>query len=63
MSYTCYAEKDKDAGGGYYKVTFLVNNNRAVLTRSFDSPYLARLFVNKLKHSTRCTLLSYPVFS
>lgn len=61
MSETCYSEND--TGKGYFKVTFLVNASRVRLTRSFDSPYLARKFVDKLKHSRRCTLLSYPVFN
>lgn len=61
MSETCYSEND--TGEGYYKVTFLVNASRVKLTRSFDSPYLARKFVNKLRHSRRCTLLSHPLFN
>lgn len=61
MSEICYSEND--TGKGYYKVTFLVNASRVKLTRSFDSPYLARKFVNKLKHSRRCTLLSHPSFN
>lgn len=48
---------------GFYNVTFLVNATGARLTRSFDSEYLARKFVNKLKFSKRCTLLSCPLFS
>ena len=46
----------------YYNVTFIVNATRETLTRSFDSEYLAWKFVNKLKHSKRCTLVSYPLF-
>lgn len=59
-SQTCYA--DADVGSGYYKVTFFVNQTGAKLTRSFDSEYLAWKFVNKLKYSKRCTLISYPLF-
>ena len=59
MNEVCYA--GNDTGMGYYKVTFLVNSTRVKLTRSFDSPYLARRFVNKLMRSRRCTPLSYPV--
>lgn len=46
---------------GYYKVTFL--NERGVrLVRGFDSVYLARQFVNKIRKSSRCTLVSYSGF-
>lgn len=47
---------------GFYEVTFIVNETKARVTRRFDSPYLARKFVNKLRYSKRCTLLAYPVF-
>ncbi len=50
-----------NAAFGYYNVTFIVNETRQKLTKSFDSPYLARVFVNKLRHSKRCTLVSYPL--
>lgn len=43
-----------------YPVVF--QNEKGVrLTREFDSPYLAARFVNKLRHSKRCTLISYPI--
>ena len=45
-----------------YKVTFLNETNQK-LTRGFDSEYLARKFVQKIKHSKRCTLISYPLFT
>lgn len=57
---TYYANHDQ--GTGYYKVTFIVNATREKLTRSFDSEYLAYKFVNKLRYSKRCTLVSYPLF-
>lgn len=62
MNNVTYANKYND---GYYKVTFVVNQTREKLTRGFDSPYGARKFVNKLRYSKRCTLISYPteVFS
>lgn len=56
---TCYA---RETPPYYYNVTFIVNATREQLTRSFDSEYLAWKFVNKLKHSKRCTLVSYPLF-
>ena len=50
-----------DECAGYYKVTFIVKDGDGTkLTRGFDSPYLAKKFINKLKHSKRCLLVSYP---
>jgi len=46
----------------YYNVRFIINATGVKLTKSFESPYNARQFVNKLKHSKRCTLVSYPLF-
>lgn len=60
MAETHYATND--ISSGYYKVCFVVNATKMELTRSFDSEYLARKFVNKLKHSKKCTLLAYPLF-
>ena len=51
-----------DDGFGFYKVTFREKKTGAILHRSFDSPYLCRRFVEKLKRSKRCTLMSYPNF-
>lgn len=51
-----------DMSVGYYQVVFIVRETGQRLTRGFDSPYLARKFVNKLKHSRRCILVSYPNF-
>ena len=56
----CYAAENHDVG--YYKVTFIVNATKERLTRGFDTPAEARVFVNKLKHSKRCTVTSYPIF-
>lgn len=52
---TLYANDDK--GRGFFKVFFMVNDTGVRLVRSFDSAYLARGFVNKLRNSKRCTLL------
>lgn len=52
----CYAG---EASRYRYNVTFIVKSSSEVLTKSFDSPYLARQFVNKLKHSKRCSLISH----
>ncbi len=43
-------------------VVFL-NEHGERCTRFFDSAYQCRLFVNKLRHSKRCKLVSYPSFS
>jgi hypothetical protein len=56
----CYASDKKDIG--WYRVTFVVNATGERLTRGFDSESQARVFVNKLKHSKRCTVTSYPLF-
>lgn len=56
---TCYAN---EAPPYYYNVTFIVNETGEKLIKSFDSEFLARKFVNKLRYSKRCTLVSYPLF-
>lgn len=33
------------------------------VTKTFDSAYHCRLFINKLKHSKKCVLVSYPNFN
>lgn len=45
---------------GVNRVVFVVNATGKKLCRDFESPYLAHLFVNKLKHSRKCRLVSYP---
>ncbi len=45
-----------------YVVTFIVVDTKTTVSRRFTSEYLARKFVNKLKHSKRCRLVSYPLF-
>lgn len=57
---TCYSTRDTSKG--YYKVTFIVNATRQKLTRSFHSEHQAYLFVNKLKYSKKCTLVSHTSF-
>lgn len=47
---------------GYYKVTYIVNESGVKVVKGFDSPYLAKKLVNKLKRSKKCTLVSYPYF-
>ena len=60
QSQTCYLSNDE--GTGYYKVVFFVPETGQKLVKSFDSEYMVRKFVNKLKHSRRCRLVSYPLF-
>ena len=43
------------------RVTFRTSDGK-IICRDFESPYLAKQFVNKLKHSRRVTLISYPHF-
>lgn len=47
--------------GHGYSVEYLVHKSNTRLVRVFDSPYLARKFVNRLRHSKKCTLISYPI--
>ena len=46
---------------GFYKVCF-INEKGIRLIRGFDSPYEARKFVQKIRKSNRCTLVSYSGF-
>lgn len=46
---------------GKLEVVFLVKETGAKVTKVFDSPYRCRLFVNKLKHSKRLSLIAYPI--
>lgn len=50
---------DYDICPGFYRVVFFSEKGEK-LCKGFDSPYLCRKFVNKLRHSRRCTLVSYP---
>lgn len=40
-----------------------INERGSRVTKTFDSEFLCRKFVNKLKRSKRCTLVSYPLFN
>ena len=53
---------DEKSVSGDYDVTYIVNETGAKLTRSFRSELAAYKFVNKLRHSKRCTLVAYPFF-
>lgn len=56
---TCYANQTPPY---YHNVTFIVRETGEKLIKSFESEYMAYKFVNKLKHSKRCVLVSYPSF-
>lgn len=43
-------------------VRFIVVATGAVVDKYFDSYYRCRNFVNKLRHSSKCRLVSYPNF-
>ena len=57
MSRAFYPE-DINSKHGYYTVVYIVRATGKKLAMSFDSPYKADKFINKLKHSTRCDLVS-----
>lgn len=40
-----------------------INERGTRVEKLFDSVYLCRKFVNKLKHSKRCVLVSHPNFN
>ena len=44
-------------------VTYIVKKTGRVIKKEFDSEFLCRKFVNKIKHSKVCELVSYPVFN
>lgn len=44
------------------RVVFQVIKTGSFVEKTFDSEYLCRKFVNKLRHSTRCRLVTYPNF-
>lgn len=41
-------------------VRFIVLETGVVVDKRFDSYYICRKFVNKMKHSSKCRLVSYP---
>jgi len=44
---------------GHFKVTFIVHASGNKVTKSFDSEYHMRKFINKLRHSKKCSLVSF----
>jgi len=45
-----------------FRVVFQVIATGSFVEKLFDSEYFARKFVNKLRHSNRCRLVTYPNF-
>ena len=43
-----------------FTVVYRVRESGATVTKTFDSLFLCRKLVNKLKHSRKCDLISYP---
>lgn len=56
---TVYAEQDAPY---FFNVCYIVKQTGQTLIRSFESEPMAYNFVNKLKRSKRCILISYPLF-
>lgn len=44
-----------------FEVVYKVIKNGVVIRKRYDSPFLCRKLVNKLKHSKTCQLISYPI--
>ena len=45
-----------------FKVVYRILESGVTVTKSFDSPFLCRKTVEKLKRSRKCKLISYPIF-
>lgn len=45
-----------------FKVVYRIRESGVTVTKDFDSPYLCRKTVEKLKRSRKCELISYPIF-
>lgn len=44
-------------------VVVFLNSSGERVRKEFDSEYLCRKFVNKIRFSKTCKLISYPLFS
>ena len=45
---------------GEFDVVFIVKKTGVKLVEEFTSPYLAKKFINKVRRSKDCELISYP---
>ena len=48
---------------GFYSIVYRIKASGVVLMKSFDSRYQAWRFYNRLAHSKRAELVSYPNFN
>lgn len=53
---------DCDDGTGFFKVFFRVKKTRVDLVRSFESPYLAKQFADKVRRGKSCVLIGTEGF-
>lgn len=51
-----------NANVGHFKVRFLVKSTDKVVEKSFSEYLACKKFVNRVRHSKKCQLLSYPLF-
>lgn len=56
MKDTFYFNED-DESAGYFTVDFIVIKTGVALVRHFNSPYLARIFANKVRKSKKLALI------
>lgn len=45
-----------------FTVVYRIRATGVTVTKRFDSPYLCRKTVEKLRRSRKCELISYPFF-
>ena len=57
-----FYDKDYDQVEHPYKVVFF-NESGEKLVKGFSSPFNVKKFVNKLRHSRKCELVSFPSFA
>ena len=48
---------------GFYQIVYKVRSTGAIVCQNFESRYAAWKFFQKLTHSKRCDLVSYPNFN
>lgn len=44
-----------------FEVVYKVIKNGVIIHKRYDSPFLCRKLVNKLRRSKTCQLISYPI--
>lgn len=60
MNKTYYIQED--GGTGFFKVFFKVKKTGVDLVRSFESPYLAKQFADKVRRGKSCILIGTEGF-